>query len=73
MTKNFIYIVIAILVIVIVIGFSNRFEKIAKKHDKSPLGGTGTDIYLFGSIFTVLIAVGCIIYNALQIIITFFS
>lgn len=66
MTRNFIHILIAILVIAIVIIFSKRFEKIAQKYDKSPLGGTGTDIYLFGSWFAVLISVGVIIYELVK-------
>lgn len=66
MTRNFIHILIAILVIAIVIIFSKRFEKIARKYDKSPLGGTGTDIYLFGSWFAVLISVGVIIYELVK-------
>ena len=69
MIKNLIYIIIAIIVIVIVIGFSDRFKKIAEKHDRSQVGGTGTDVYFSCSVFTVLISVGVIIYNGAQVII----
>lgn len=71
MIKNLIYILIAILVLVVVLGFSNRFQKIAEKYDQSPLGGTGTDLYFSCSMFAVLVSAGVIIYNVIRIIIFF--
>lgn len=68
MKKNLIYILIAVLVLVVVIGFSSHFQKVAEKHDESPLGGTGTDLYFCGSMVLVLGAAFVIICNLVPII-----
>lgn len=68
MAKNFIYLFIAILVFVVVIGFSDCFRKIAEKHDESPLGGTGTDLYFCCSMFALLASVAAIGYNIIVLI-----
>ena len=69
MIKNFICIVLALVVMSIVLGFSDKFQKIAEKHDRLPLGGTGTDFYLSCSIFLILVCFTVILYNGTWIIV----
>lgn len=67
MAKYVCLLVVGVVIITLVIAFSESFRKFAERYDNSPLGGKGTDGYVSVSLCLVVIAVVMVIYSAIKL------